>query len=128
MGDGRYAALHWRRGDKCGDSGGGERCDNAYNHPALEYCTSRSENGALPWYIASDETDANILAHWKSRGCKVWTDTGLAGRVNSIEAIFIDMLFLAHARDSYDLGDSSIARSVDAERKRLGKSGVVMVG
>ena len=67
MGDGRYAAIHWRRGDKCGDSGGGERCENAYNHPALEYCKSRSENGALPWYIASDETDANILAHWKSR-------------------------------------------------------------
>ena len=77
-------------------------------------------------YIASDETDPQVLAQWRSRGCLVWGDTGLSqsSTGSNADGIFVDIMLLAHAETTYTLGASSVDAVVDAERRRLGKSAV----
>jgi len=62
-----FAALHWRRGDRCSGPSGtrsrrtgaghadAARCAAGGDHPVLERC-----RGELPLYIASDETDPQV--------------------------------------------------------------------
>ena len=142
---GKYAALHWRRGDKCGKSVGPQRSrtegpnggfkngENTQAHLAgALHCTdyeadeivTRMCDELKPMYVATDDDDPAFLNHLSNKGCYLSRDLRLGvprDKLNDVDLLMIDVMMVAGAKESFTFGHTALARLYDRMRMSRGE-------
>ena len=142
---GKYAALHWRRGDKCGKSVGVQRTrregpnggfrngENSQAHLAgalkcedyeADEIVTRMCRELRPMYVATDDDDPAFLNHLSSKGCYLSRDLRLGvprDKLNDVDLLMIDVMMVAGAKESFTFGHTALARLYDRMRMSRGE-------
>ena len=142
---GKYAALHWRRGDKCGKSVGVQRTrregpnggfrngENSQAHLAgalkcedyeADEIVTRMCRELRPMYVATDDDDPAFLNHLSGKGCYLSRDLRLGvprDKLNDVDLLMIDVMMVAGAKESFTFGHTALARLYDRMRMSRGE-------